>query len=56
MMSVIGVDEDGNVYCYEIPWALDPPEASGVPVAGMLGLGLVAAACALGGALTLRKK
>ena len=32
------------------------PEASGAPVAGMLGLGLVAAACALGGAMTLRKK
>jgi len=28
----------------------------GTPVAGMMGLGLVAAACALGGALTLRRK
>jgi len=33
-----------------------PPETEGTPVAGMLGLGLVAAACALGGAMTLRKK
>jgi len=33
-----------------------PPVPEGMPVAGMLGLGLVAAACALGGALTLRKK
>jgi len=33
-----------------------PPVTSGAPVAGMMGLGLAAAACALGGALTLRKK
>ena len=33
-----------------------PPQTEGAPVAGMLGLGLVAAACALGGAMTLRKK
>ena len=33
-----------------------PPVTEGAPVAGMLGLGLVAAACALGGAMTLRKK
>jgi len=32
------------------------PPTQGTPVAGMMGLGLVAAACALGGALTLRKK
>ena len=33
-----------------------PPVTEGAPVAGMLGLGLVAAACALGTAVTLRKK
>jgi len=33
-----------------------PPVTSGAPAAGLLGLGLVAAACAFGGAATLRKK
>jgi len=33
-----------------------PPVTNGAPVAGMMGLGLVAAACALGGATVLRKK
>ncbi len=28
----------------------------GTPVAGMIGLGLVAAACAVGGAMAIRKK
>ena len=32
------------------------PVPEGTPVAGMTGVGLVAAACVLGGALTLRKK
>jgi len=35
---------------------LPPPVTNGTPVAGMLGLGLVAATCALGGTITLRKK
>ncbi len=38
------------------PEPLPEPVTSGAPVAGMLGLGLAAAACALGGAMTLRKK
>lgn len=32
------------------------PYTEGTPVAGMLGLGMIAAACALGGALVIRKK
>jgi len=35
---------------------LSPPVTNGAPVAGMLGLGLVAAACALGGTIILKKK
>ena len=34
----------------------EPFITEGAPVAGMLGLGLIAAACSLGGALALRKK
>jgi hypothetical protein len=59
MMSIIGLSEEFNIdtmYCIEIPWPLAAPTSTGAPVAGMLGLGLVAAACALGGAMTLRKK
>jgi len=34
---------------------LSPPVTNGAPVAGMIGLGLVAAVCALGGATALRR-
>jgi len=33
-----------------------PPVPSGTPAAGLLGLGLVAAACALGGSIVMRRK
>jgi hypothetical protein len=59
MMSVIGLAEEGNIetmYCLEIPWPLAAPTPSGAPVTSMLSLCLAAAACALGGAMTLRKK
>ncbi len=51
-------DEEVNTIdqCFDLAWPLAPPGISGTPVAGMLGLGLVVAACALGGAMALRKK
>ena len=46
--------ECGDASCAEAEPSPEPV-TSGAPVAGMLGLGLAAAACALGGAMTLRK-
>jgi len=58
MLSIEGIDfSDGEtLVCLTLEYPPPPPVTEGAPVAGMLGLGLAAAACALGGALTLRKK